>query len=173
MRSATAIILSLAISATTLPVKAADLPATMNYSPEPLEVKLLTEPDALKNRQDVIAADSISRNQLTIPSLWWTREQLPKKLIITWLAYPDRKYIDIIVNSQYWNILSYTERYDLISVYGSVGQRHGYNVRIFNLKFSEQIPIVAYTCGRSNSELQCNIQWQDINKRGQIFRTDK
>jgi hypothetical protein len=145
----------------------------INYSPEPLEIKLLTDPEALRGRTDVITADSISRQHLTIPSLWWTKEQLPKKLVTNWLAYPERKYIDVIINPQFWNILSYTDRYNLINRYGLAGQRNGFNVRIFNLKFSEQMPIVAYTCTNGASNLQCNVQWQDINQRGQIFRLDK
>jgi hypothetical protein len=145
----------------------------INYSPEPLEIKLLTDPEALKGRTDVITADSISRQRLTIPSLWWTKEQLPKKLVLNWLAYPERKYIDVIINPQFWNILSYTDRYNLISRYGLAGQRNGFNVRIFNLKFNDKIPIVAYTCTNGTANLRCNVQWQDINQNGQIFRLDK
>jgi hypothetical protein len=149
--------------------------AAPTYSPEPLEVELINNPETLRGRVDVITADSISRTNSTIPSLWLTQEQLDKnqKLVSNWLAYLDRKYIDVIVNPQFWNNLDYTERYNFISRYGITAQRNGYNVRIFNRKFSEQKPIVAYTCTNTTT-LQCNVEWQDtVNQRGQVIRLDR
>jgi hypothetical protein len=177
MRQAiTATILAISSVGAALPGWTIEPPAIINYSPEPLEIELLTNPETLRGRTDVITADSISRTRLTIPSLWLTKEQLDKKqkLVINWLAYPDRKYIDIIVNPQFWNNLDYTERYNFVSRYGITAQRNGYNVRIFNLKIDEKIPIVAYTCINGAIALQCNVQWQDtINQRGQVIRLDR
>jgi hypothetical protein len=170
-----AIILAISSVLAVFPGWAADPASKFQYSREPLELNLLTDPAALQGRSDVITADSVSRQRLTVPSMWLTKEQLDKKqkLIINWLAYPDRKYIDVIVNPQFWDILNYTERYNLISRYGITAQRSGYNVRIFNLKFDEKKPIVAYTCVKDQADLQCSVEWEDTDRKGQIIRFDR
>jgi hypothetical protein len=142
-----------------------DSPIT--YDTEPLDVEMLKDVGRQKSA-GVITADSIERFQRfrkTMPSLWWTQDQLPNKLVLNWLAYPNKKRIDLIVNPQFWNNLEYLERYQLINRYGLVSRRYGYNVRIFNLKFSEFDPIVAYTCSSVAATATCHIQWQEINQR--------
>jgi hypothetical protein len=136
----------------------------LNYANNPLEVKLLTNSKLARFRQDVITADTISPRQRNIPSLWWTREQLPNKLVINWLAYPQKKYIDVVVNPQFWNILDYPERYQLVNRWGTVARKHGFDVRIFNLRFSELKPIVAYTCTHDPTDQRCVVQWQGVNQ---------
>jgi hypothetical protein len=140
-----------------------DSPIT--YDDEPLDVELLKDSKRSKS-SGVITADSIERFPVfrkSMPSLWWTQDQLPNKLVLNWLAYPKKKRIDLVVNPQFWNNLEYLERYQLINRYGLVARRYGYNVRIFNLKFSEAQPIVAYTC--SSAKATCYIQWQEVNQR--------
>jgi hypothetical protein len=142
-----------------------DSPIT--YDDEPLDVELLKDSKRSKS-SGVITADSIERFPVfrkSMPSLWWTQDQLPNKLVLNWLAYPQKKRIDLIVNPQFWNNLEYLERYQLINRYGLVSRRYGYNVRIFNLKFSEVQPIVAYTCSSIVVTATCYIQWQEINQR--------
>jgi hypothetical protein len=139
----------------------------INYDAEPLDVEMLKDAGLRKNT-GVITADSIERFPIfrkTMPSLWWTQDQLPNKLVLNWLAYPHKKRIDLVVNPQFWNNLEYLERYQLINRYGLAARRYGYNVRIFNLKFSEAQPIVAYTCSSGLETSSCYIQWQEINQR--------
>jgi hypothetical protein len=141
----------------------------ITFDVEPLDVEMLKDVGRQK-KSGVITADSIERFpafRKSMPSLWWTQDQLQlqKKLVSNWLAYPQKKRIDLVVNSQFWNNLEYLERYQLINRYGLVSRRYGYNVRIFNLKFSEAQPIVAYTCSPVVAKPTCHIQWQEINQR--------
>jgi hypothetical protein len=139
----------------------------ITYDAEPLDIEMLRN-SSLQQSSKVITADSIERFpefRQTMPSLWWTQDQLPNKLVLNWLAYPNKKRIDLVVNPQFWNNLEYLERYQLINRYGLVARRYGYNVRIFNLKFSEAQPIVAYTCSSAVVASTCYIQWQEINQR--------
>ncbi len=139
----------------------------VTYDTEPLNMKML-EDTGLQKNAGVITHDSIERFpefRKIMPSLWWTQDQFPaqKKLITKWLAYPQKKRIDLVLNPQYWNNLDYLDRYHLINRYGLTARRYGYNVRIFNLNFSEAQPIVAYTC--ASKAAACYIQWQEINQR--------
>jgi hypothetical protein len=139
----------------------------VSYDPEPLDVEMLKDSNPQKS-PGVITADSIERFpgfRKSMPSLWWTQDQLPNKLILNWLAYPQKKRIDLVVNPQFWNNLEYLERYQLVNRYGLIARRYGYNVRIFNLKFNEAKPIVAYTCSPKVAAATCYIQWQEINQR--------
>jgi hypothetical protein len=139
----------------------------VSYDTEPLDVEMLKDSGSGKS-SGVITADSIERFppfRQRMPSLWWTQDQLPNKLVLNWLAYPQKKRIDLVVNPQFWNNLEYLERYQLINRYGLVARRYGYDVRIFNLKFSESKPIVAYTCSSVAATAACYIQWQEVNQR--------
>ncbi len=139
----------------------------VTYDAEPLDVEMLKN-SGMQQSSGVITADSIERFpkfRNSMPSLWWTQDQLPNKLVLNWLAYPQKKRIDLVVNPQFWNNLEYLERYQLINRYGLVSRRYGYNVRIFNLKFSEVQPIVAYTCASVVATASCYIQWQEVNQR--------
>jgi hypothetical protein len=139
----------------------------ITYDAEPLDVKMLKDA-GLQKSAGVITDASIERFPLfrkSMPSLWWTQDQLPNKLVFNWLAYPKKKRIDLVVNPQFWNNLEYLERYQLVNRYGLVARRYGYNVRIFNLNFSEAQPIVAYTCSSKVTASTCYIQWQEINQR--------
>jgi hypothetical protein len=139
----------------------------VDYDREPLDVEMLKYSKSGKS-SGVITADSIKRFpafRKSMPSLWWTQDQLPNKLVLNWLAYPEKKRIDLVVNPQFWNNLEYLERYQLVNRYGLVARRYGYNVRLFNLKFSEAQPIVAYTCAPMLATPSCYIQWQEINQR--------
>ncbi len=150
--------------ATSRSVQAIPQYSALSYTNSPLEVKLLTNPKLVNLRSDVITADKLSPRQINSPSLWWTREQLPNKLVLNWLAYPQKKYIDVVVNPQFWNILDYPDRYQLVNRWGTAARKHGFNVRIFNLRFSEQQPIVAYTCSHHPTNQRCIVQWQVANQ---------
>lgn len=146
------------------PAQALPRSLALTYVDRPLEIKLLTDSSLAKSRRDVVTADTISMQGRTNPSLWWTGEQLPNKLVLNWLAYPQQKHIDVVVNPQFWNILDYPERYQLVNNWGTVARKHGFDVRIFNLRFSDREPIVAYTCSHDQIDRRCVVQWQGVNQ---------
>jgi hypothetical protein len=100
----------------------------------PLEYELLAE-DAQPAKYGVVTADTISQTHLTIPSLWWAKEQFDiygGRLISNWLAYPEEKRIDLIVNRQLWSFMDYVGRYRFVNELGTVARGYGYNLRVFN-----------------------------------------
>ncbi len=133
-------------------------------SQEPLELDLLTNP-----KGNVITADTIYQQQLTVPSLWWAQEQSENKLLDNWIAYPANNAqpgrVDLIVNEQIWNVLDYLERYNFVNRLGTEARTYGYNVRIFNY---EKEPLATYTCNLNLTTPLCNI---DLNVTGLIMNT--
>ena len=56
-------------------------------SPEVCDVNLtLLKPTEVGDDPNIITADTVSPEGNTIPSLWWTNEQLPSKLVVNWIA---------------------------------------------------------------------------------------
>ncbi len=125
-------------------------------STEPLELSLL-EPDAALNNRYVITANTISQSDLTVPSLWWAREQFARELLDNWIAYPpdgiNAGRIDLIVNRRLWNTLDYLQRYEFVNRFGTVARDFGYNLRVFNY---QQELLATYTCDFT-ANLQCQI----------------
>jgi hypothetical protein len=140
-----------------------------SYSDRLPEMDLLTNVTTTSRHPLAIPANNISPRSLTKPSFWWIRDQLPhrfaNKLVLNWVAYPDKNYVDILVNPQFWNLLEYGERYALVNRFGTAARQSGYNVRIFNSNFSKEKPIAAYTCTANPSENRCRIQFQEKNQR--------
>jgi hypothetical protein len=140
-----------------------------SYNVPPPEMDVLMDVTKPSRNPLAIPANSISDRAISRPSLWWIRDQLPhkfaNKLVLNWVAYPDKKYVDILVNPQFWNLLEYGERYALINRYGIAAWKEGYNVRIFNSNFSKERPIAAYTCTANPAERRCRIQFQEKNQR--------
>ena len=99
----------------------------------------------------VITANDVNQAQLTIPSLWYTRDQIAEQfnplLVENWLAYPDAaasvRRVDIVVNAQPWSLLDYMERYTVLNQFGTAAQDYLYSVRIFN---TERDFLGAYFC---------------------------
>ncbi len=122
----------------------------------PLELSLLAPNTAAKN--GVVTASNISQKQLTIPSLWWAKEQFGGKLLDNWLAYPAKgsnsPRIDLVVNRQIWSLLDYVERYEFVNNFGNVAHDYGYNVRVFNY---QQELLATYTCNFNVQPRLCNI----------------
>jgi hypothetical protein len=144
--------------------------AEVKSDDDPLDLELLKDPNIVRRNIQVITADTIAdfpRFRSSVPSLWWTQDQLDRdaKLVSNWLVYPEKKRIDLVVNPQFWNNLEYLERYKLVNRYGLVARRYGYNLRVFNLKFNEVKPIVAYTCAHSATSSICNIKWEENRQR--------
>lgn len=128
-------------------------------SQAPLELDLLTNPT-----DNIITADTISQQQLTVPSLWWAQEQSENKLLDNWIAYPANNAqpgrVDLIVNEQVWNALEGIERYSFVNRLGTVARTYGYNIRVFNY---EKEPLASYTCNLNLQTPLCSI---DMNSTG-------
>jgi hypothetical protein len=105
----------------------------------------LTATDRQTN-PNIVTADTASPKGMTIPSLWWTSEQFPAKLVTNWVADRRQNQIYVIVNTQYWNILDYIDRYRTVDRFGRVAQSYGYNLKICN---TQKIAIAHYTCDTS------------------------
>ncbi len=137
------------------PLASAKTPVVPPPTNAPLELGLLA-PNAVKN--DVITASNISQKQLTIPSLWWAKEQFGGKLLDNWLAYPATgsrtPRIDLIVNRQIWSLLDYVERYEFVNNFGNVARDYGYNVRVFNY---QQELLATYTCNFNIQPRSCSM----------------
>lgn len=157
--------LLLTISLTTislLPIPPSPAQTVPLPSDAPLELELLTKPKA-----DVLTADTINPEKLTVPSLWWAKENSENKLLDNWIAYPasekESARVDLIVNQQIWTLLDYVERYDFVNRLGSVSRNFGYNVRVFNY---QQEALATYTCNFSTSPELCRIQMGNQSKIG-------
>jgi hypothetical protein len=97
----------------------------------------------LSNDPNIVTADTVTAAAMTIPSLWWTSEQFPPKLVTNWIANRRQQQIYLLVNTQYWNILDYVDRYRTINRFGRVAQGYGYNLKICN---SQKIALADYSC---------------------------
>ena len=158
--------LLLGISLTTIPflptqISLAESPSLPPPSSMPLELNLLANPTG------AITANTIYQGQLTVPSLWWAKENSEKKLLDNWIAYPasntEPARVDLIVNRQIWSLLDYMERYGFVNRLGSVARNYRYNVRVFNY---EQQRLATYTCNFSTRPTLCSIEMNTVSKLG-------
>jgi hypothetical protein len=162
------VVASTASASSTLPVPSLNVVAS-DETPiipapdtEPLQVCLL-EPTALEEpREDcpvgnVVTKDTISQTELTLPSLWWAHEQFGNKLLENWLAYPDKRRVDLVVSRQRWGLMDYLQRYEFVNHMGTVVRPDGYNLRVFNRQ-DPTLPIAAYTCNFNVSPPACRIE---------------
>lgn len=96
---------------------------------------------------EVVTVNTICQSRLTIPSLWWAKEQFGGRLLENWLAYAEEgskpRRIDLVVNPQVWSLLNYVERYAFTNHFGSSARSYRYNTRIFNRQGGF---LAAYTC---------------------------
>lgn len=131
-------------------------------SDAPLELDLLNKP-----QQSVVTANTIDPRKLTTPSLWWAKANSEEKLLDNWLAYQasqtESARVDLIVNQQVWSLLSYLERYSFVNRLGSLAQKDGYNIRVFNY---QQDLLATYTCNLNQIPNVCNIQMNTQNRLG-------
>lgn len=133
------------------------LAQTLAPSKEPLETQLLN-PDSSPNGNNIVTANTISQTQLSVPSLWWAKEQFNEvggKLINNWIAYQNEKRIDLIVNRQPWTLLDYLGKYRFTNKFGTVARKNSYNVRVFN---PQGELLAAYTCNYTQSPVACQIK---------------
>ena len=117
----------------------------ISSTPEICDVDLtLLKPTEIGSDPNIITADTVSPKGTTIPSLWWTNEQIPSKLLVNnWIANRRQHQIYLLVNTQYWNILDYVDRYRTIDRFGRVAQSYGYNLKLCN---TQKVAIARYTC---------------------------
>ncbi|GAC1458824.1 MAG: hypothetical protein NVS2B14_02220 [Chamaesiphon sp.] len=126
---------------------------TLLPSKAPLELNLLRQ-NRLAARRDVLTENTISQTQLTIPSLWWAKQQFGGKFVNNWLAYTKERRVDLVVNRQLWSLLDYIDRYSFVNEFGSASRDFGYNIRVFN---SQGTLLAAYTCDFSPTQPDCEI----------------
>lgn len=98
----------------------------------------------------VVTATTPSQAGLTVPSLWWVKEQFGGKLLDSWTAYPQRDgtpgYIDLFVRREVWNLLDYLERYTFLNQFGLTASDYGHNLRVFD---RQKNLLATYTCNFS------------------------
>lgn len=107
----------------------------LNLLTVPVELGYLN-PAAIPEGGAISTDQTISQTELTIPSLWWAREQFGSKLLEHWIAYNEAegvlRRVDLVVNQQVWNSLDYIDRYAFLSQMGTVARDFGFNTRVFN-----------------------------------------
>lgn len=83
---------------------------------------------------------SPSSFEITLPSLWWTRDQLPRRLgarrlVQSWAAYrlqqTSNYTVDVFLDTQIWSILNTYEHYSVLNQFGSVTKASGYHLRLY------------------------------------------
>lgn len=150
-------LLVLSVFAILMPqLASAQTPPKLLPSLEPLETELL-EPGVQLAGRNIVTRYTISQRGITAPSLWWAKEQFNEfkgKLLDNWIAYQDKKRIDLVVNRQLWSILDYLERYRFVNEFGSVARDYKYNLRVFN---QQGVLLATYTCDYSTTPPNCNI----------------
>lgn len=139
----------------------AQVPASISCE-APINAQLLEG----KPQENVITAKTISQEGLTIPSLWWAREQFDPfsgRAIVDWIAYPNEKRIDLVVNRQLWSLLNYVERYRFVNKFGTVAREYKYNLRVFD---RQNKCLVTYTCNYQLKPNRCEINFEPSGKTG-------
>jgi hypothetical protein len=130
----------------------------------PLELDLLEANNT--TTKNVVTNRTISEQGLTVPSLWWAKEQFDPyggRLITNWIAYLDERRIDIVVNRQLWSLLNYMDRYRLVNKFGTVARDYQYNLRIFD---RQQKCLAIYSCNFNTNPNQCNISFEPSGRTG-------
>lgn len=98
----------------------------------------------------VVTATTPSQSGLTVPSLWWAKEQFGGKLLYSWAAYAKENdtssHIDLLVNQEVWNLMNYLERYTFVNQFGFTASDYGYNLRVFD---RQENLLATYTCNFS------------------------
>jgi hypothetical protein len=83
---------------------------------------------------------SASAETMTLPSMWWTRDSIPRqlgqhRLVDSWVSYTiqesDVRVVDVMINSQFWRALTMPQRYGVLSQFGTSAQEFGYHLRFF------------------------------------------
>ncbi|WP_323223146.1 hypothetical protein [Spirulina sp. 06S082] len=111
--------------------------------------------EELIQQQGVITETTISQTSLTIPSLWWIRDQFKnKKLVQNWLAFPEKRRIDLFVNRQLWSQMDYLDRYSFVNHFGTTARDYGYELRVFD---RQPKCLAIYNCSLQDTTYECKV----------------
>jgi len=135
-------------------------------SPPPPEVaETLCNETAPGLSGQVITSETVCQSGLTLPSLWWTKEQVAQelrtsgKLVSNWSAQLKTSdapgQVRLVVNPQMWSLMDYFERYDFVSNFGLAARSFGYQTEVYNTKGAQ---LASYTCAIAGSPNRPNIQ---------------
>ncbi len=149
-------------------------PSIIPPTPEICDISLtlLRAADAYAD-PNIVTADTVSPKGTTTPSLWWTSEQFPAKLVTNWIVNRSQNQIYLLVDTQHWSILDYIDRYRTIDRFGRVAHDYGYNLKICN---TQKITLAEYTCDNSSTpatnQNTCQI-WLNTNGRNGLGMSTK
>ncbi len=99
--------------------------------------------------------DEPSSEKMTLPSLWWSRNSLPRqfgsyRLVDSWASYEIQasaiRVIDVYINPQIWRILQYPERYGAMTHLAEEARNAGYNLRLYSNSLRNPRLIGLYVC---------------------------
>ena len=112
----------------------------------------------------IVTNQTVSLEDLTIPSLWWDIEQFDPfggELIEQWIAYPQERLIDLIVNRQLWALMDYAKRYSYVNRIGIVAhQEYDYSLRVFS---KSKRCLATYTCEKTTDHSgNCSIRFDSL-----------
>ncbi|OKH21599.1 hypothetical protein NIES593_15395 [Hydrococcus rivularis NIES-593] len=131
----------------------------------PMDLELL-EANSPLTTKNVVTDRTISQEALTVPSLWWAKEQFDPfggRLITNWIAYPKERRIDLVVNRQLWSLLNYMDRYRFVNKFGTVARDYQYNLRVFD---RQQKCLAIYSCNFNTNPNQCEIHFEPSGRTG-------
>lgn len=99
----------------------------------------------------VVTEETTSLYQPTLPSFWWSRDELPTlwrvtnnttvriegyRLVRNWFAFHSTTagaaIVDVQVDPQYWNRFNYFQKYAILTRMGRTGMNYGHHVRIYS-----------------------------------------
>lgn len=99
----------------------------------------------LPSNSNSLDADStrLSSTELSEPSFAWIRDQTEERyynrtlfvgLVERWSAYTNQglRYVDVVVDQDAWEQLSYVRRYGFLVQFGTAAQNNRYQLRIFH-----------------------------------------
>ncbi len=109
----------------------------------------------------IITSQTVCQSGLTLPSLWWTKEQVAQelrtsgKLVSDWSAQLKTSdapgQVRLVVNPQLWSLMDYFERYDFVSNFGLAAKGFGYQTEIYNTKGTR---LASYICQVQGDNLE-------------------
>jgi hypothetical protein len=108
----------------------------------------------------------LSQLELTIPSLWSLQKYWGSKMIERWFLPPENNWIVVVINRQYWGLMDYLEKYQVINRLATASRSDGYNLRLCNNK---GLTLGVYFCEFSSASsgdfvpLSCRLDMDSIN----------
>jgi hypothetical protein len=90
----------------------------------------------------------LSQLELTMPSLWRIKNNFGSKMIERWFLVPDNNWIVVVINRQYWGLMDYLEKYQVINRLATASRSDGYNLRLCNNK---GLTLGVYVCEFSSA----------------------